>query len=101
WITVTIVSLLFHCQCAIGPVNGFIFTNTQFAGEFNPANDVKYEKEGTGCLHQFFGIITLGSASAGRVAQDSGIKRIAVIDHSTLNVFHLVYGNYCTHVYGE
>ena len=99
---VSIVFFLFlQLRCAVGPVNGLIYSDTRFAGEFNSANDVKYEKEGKSCLHNFFGLITLGSASAGRVAQNSGIKRIALIDHSTLNVFQILYGRYCTHVYGE
>ena len=99
---ISIAFLLFlQIQCAVGPVNGLIYSETRFAGEFNSANDVKYVKEGKSCLHNILGMITLGSASAGRVAQNSGIKRIALIDHSTLNVFQILYGRYCTHVYGE
>jgi len=88
-------------SCAVGPVTGIIFTQTAFSGEFNPANDVKFQKEASSCMHQFLGLVTLGTAGAGKIALNNGIKRIALVDHSNLSVFQILYARYCTHVYGE
>ncbi len=87
--------------CAIGPVNGVLVTVNQFAGEFNPANDVAFAKEATGCQHLILGLVSFGTAGAGSIAKQAGIKRIAIIDHSTINVLQIVYSRYCTTVVGE
>ncbi len=87
--------------CAVGPVNGILFTHNAFSGEFNHANNVAMTKEATGCQHQILGLVVFGSASAGQVAMDAGIKRIAIIDHSTLNILQIAYARYCTTVVGE
>lgn len=93
--------ILVFQNCAIGPVNGFIFTTNRFAGQFQSTNDVKFEKEASSCMHQFFGLVALGTAGIGKTAKDGGIKRIALVDHSTTSILFLVYGRYCTYVYGE
>ncbi len=83
-----------------GPVHGLIFTQTKFPGEINPNNDVPATNKGEGCLHYIFFFFMWGDASAGSIALQNKIKRIATIDHSTMNLFG-VYGNYCTLVKGE
>ena len=88
-------------SCALGPVNGILFTSNDFPGEFNPKNDVPQTKRGTGCIHQVLGLAAWGSAGAGKIAIDSGIQRIAVIDHSTMSVLSIVYSRYCTTVIGN
>lgn len=88
-------------NCAMGPVNGILFTSTSFAGEFNPANDVPFAKEATGCQHMILGLAAFGTAGAGKIAMDAGIKRIALVDHSAMHVLTIVYGRYCTRVVGE
>lgn len=93
--------VLVHCSCSTGPVSGLLFTKTQYAGEFNPANDVKFVKEGSSCQHQILGLVTLGSSGAGKTAMNAGIQKVALVDHSTLSILHIVYSQYCTHVYGE
>lgn len=87
--------------CAVGPVNGILFSMNSFAGKFNPANDVPMTRSAKGCQHQILGLVAFGNASAGRIAREAGIKRIAIIDHSTINVLQFAYGQYCTRVVGE
>jgi len=88
-------------NCAFGPTNGLIYTGTNIPGEFNPANDVKITKTAEGCQHNILYLFAFGSASAGKIALDNGIERIATIDHSMTSVFTLLYKNYCTIVSGE
>jgi hypothetical protein len=88
-------------NCALGPVNGLIVTNNDFAGEFNPANDVNLTKSAESCQHTVLWLYAYGTASAGKIALDNGIQRIGIIDHSTVNVFQGLYSSYCTTVVGE
>ncbi len=88
-------------SCATGPTHGFIFTNNDFPGEFNPNNDVKAVKSAEGCQHAILGLVTLGDAGAGQVAKDNKIERIATIDHSTISFLTGIYRSYCTKVTGE
>lgn len=101
----SIVLTLIFQGCAIGPVHGTIYTNTRFAGEFNPNNDVASLKSAKGCIQTIMGVISFGNASAGDIAKSSGINRISSVDHSTMTVLDLqlfrVYGQYCTIVNGE
>lgn len=96
-----IFSLALFSGCAIGPVHGFLFTTTKFAGEINPSNDVTVQKTGESCQHQILTLVAFGDASAGNAAQSSGIKKIATVDHSTLSVLTILYRQYCTIVAGE
>lgn len=95
----------FHTQCAIGPNHGVLFTQTKFAGDINPANDVVSAKTGEACMHYVLNIVALGQAGAGDAAQAGGIKRIATIDHSAFSVLSFYgiapYAQYCTIVAGE
>ncbi len=84
-----------------GPVNGLLFTENLFPGEFNQANDVKSDKKGEGCITQVLFLAMWGDASAGGVAMENGIKRISHIDHRTLNAGLGTFSRYCTIVYGE
>jgi TRL-like protein family len=88
-------------NCATGPTHGALFTYNTFPGNFNPSNEVKVTKTASGCQHSVLFLFAFGSASAGQVASENGIQRIATIDHSTLSVLSLVYRNYCTIVSGE
>jgi hypothetical protein len=90
---------IFHCS--IGPTHGILITANQFAGEFNPYNDVESKKSATGCQHNILTFIAFGDASAGQLAQNNHIERIATIDHSTVSVLLFIYSNYCTIVTGE
>ena len=87
--------------CAVGPVNGGLFTYTKFPGEFNAANTVFPGKSGEGCQHLILGLVSYGTAGAGEIAMKSGIKKIAYVDHSTVNVLQVLYSRYCTIVWGE
>jgi hypothetical protein len=102
-IKISILSMILFTmsQCATGPVHGFLFTSTKFAGEFNQANDVKVTKSGEGCTHSILGILGFGNSGAGNVAMKNQISRIATVDHSTFSVLTLLYQNYCTIVSGE
>lgn len=91
----------FLIHCAIGPVSGGLFTYTRFAGETNPSNDIPSTKTVVGCQHSFLLLFSFGDASAGQIAYEKGIKRIATIDHSTFNILHIVYNRYCTIVQGS
>jgi hypothetical protein len=95
------IAVLLTANCAVGPVHGVLYTGTKFAGEFNPANDVPATKNARGCQHMVLGLVAIGKAGAGDVAQANGIKRIAHVDHETMTVLELVYGRYCTTVYGD
>jgi hypothetical protein len=96
-----LLGFLFLCNCAIGPTHGFFYTSTKFPGEFNPHNDVPRTKSATGCQYNYLGIIVTGEAAAGEIALKNGIKRIAVIDHSTKSILTFVYATFCTTIYGE
>ncbi len=99
-----VLSLVFFAAgagCAVGPVNGLVFSSTSFPGEINPANDVSPKKSGQGCERMFLGLIAFGNAGAGDIANENGIKRIASVDHSTTNFLQIVYSSYCTIVQGE
>lgn len=96
-----LIASTFAANCAIGPVNGVLFTSNKFPGEINSANDVPSSKSGEGCQHLVLGLVSFGNAGAGSVALANGISRISTIDHSTLNVLQVVYSRYCTIVYGQ
>ncbi|HMU83612.1 MAG TPA: TRL domain-containing protein [Leptospiraceae bacterium] len=88
-------------SCAVGPVNGVLFTRTKFAGQINSAADVPVQKKASGCMHQVLGTVAWGDATAGTVAIENDIHRIAIIDHSTMSILSGVYSNYCTIVAGD
>ncbi len=88
-------------SCAIGPVNGVLFTRTRFPGQLNSADDVPPAKQATGCMHEVLGTVAWGDASAGSIAMDNQIQKIAIIDHSTMSILSGVYSNFCTIVTGN
>ncbi|XDD46139.1 TRL-like family protein [Leptospira sp. WS39.C2] len=99
---ITIVLLTFlSTSCAVGPTHGYIVTETQFPGTFNPENNVKADKEAKGCQYTVLYLVTYGDAGAGSVAHKNGITKIATIDHSTFSLFSGLIRNYCTFVVGE
>ncbi|EMJ91657.1 TRL-like family protein [Leptospira alstonii] len=92
---------VFLSNCAIGPQQGLLVTNTTFPGEINRSNNIPTSKKAEGCTHSVLGWVTWGDAAAGQIALDHKISRIANIDHSTFSVLGYVYRNYCTIVSGE
>lgn len=88
-------------NCSTGPVNGALYTNVTFPGEINTSNSVQSLKKGEGCVHTILHLVTFGKASAGKIALENKISRIATIDHSTISVIGALYKNYCTIVSGE
>lgn len=82
------------------PHESVIYNNMRIDGDFNPANSAKAIISGRGCIRMVIGMAAWGDAGAGRIAYDSGIKRIARIDHHYFSVLG-VYNSYCTIVYGE
>ncbi|RHX84434.1 TRL domain-containing protein [Leptospira stimsonii] len=98
---VTLGISLFLSNCATGPVGGLLFTNTTFPGEINTSNSVPVVKKAEGCAHTVLYYVSWGKASAGRIAFENKISRIATIDHSTISVLGALYKNYCTIVSGE
>ncbi|HBS07029.1 MAG TPA: TRL-like family protein [Leptospiraceae bacterium] len=93
--------LLVAPACVTGPSSGFLFSKTKFAGEINPSNEVSASVSAEGCQHQILGLVAIGEAGAGQIARDNDIRRIATVDHSSLNVLIMLYRNYCTIVTGE
>ena len=89
------------CSCAIGPVNGLVFSDTSFPGDVNPRGDVEPIKTGKSCQSMYLGLLAIGDAGAGEAARQAGIKRIATIDHENFSLLTLVYNRYCTTVTGE
>ncbi|MCB1193879.1 MAG: TRL-like family protein [Leptospiraceae bacterium] len=97
---------LFITNCAIAPVHGFIYTHVKFPGEFNPYNDVKPQKHAEGCSRVILGLFGWGVSGVGDVAFENGIRKIAIVDHSSVSILQFgylpaIYLNYCTIVYGE
>ena len=100
-ITFLLLLLIFQWSCATGPVHGFLYNDTFFAGEFNPNIDLVLKKKATGCSHQILGIVAYGENGAGTIAFQNKIKKISVIDHSSASFLTIIYRNYCTIIYGE
>lgn len=96
-----IMIIILFSRCAIGPVNGALFTNTDFPGQFNTDSSVGTDRSASGCQHSVLGLISWGDAGAGSTAHRNGIRKIAAVDHSTFSVLFSAYRNYCTKVTGE
>ena len=82
------------------PAPGLLYNNVKFDGDFNPSNNVSESKTAEGCIQHFLRIYSWGDAAAGSIANNAGIKKISFIDHNYTEFF-LIYGKYCTVVYGE
>lgn len=100
FILVTFNCIPAYMQKTNGPVNGYLISKIEFPGEFNQNNDVKADKKAEGCLNQVFFLVMWGDAAAGSIALENGIRKVARIDHSTINVLGL-YSRYCTIIRGE
>ena len=87
-------------QC-VGPTYGALFTTNKFAGEFNPENDVPVTKTGEGCHYNILRIVSFGDSSAGTIAKENGITRIATVDHKFASAFLYLYQEMCTYVSGD
>lgn len=87
-------------NCASGPVGGLLYTNTEYAGEVNPDSSIPILAEAKGCQISVLGIFSVGDSSAGQIALDSGIRRIATIDHSMLSILHIGFVQNCTIITG-
>jgi hypothetical protein len=84
-----------------GPVNGLLFTDNQFPGEFNPSNDVQKLKTAEGCNNQILYLFMWGNSAAGSIALKNEITKIATIDHRSTNFLFGLFGRYCTIISGE
>ncbi|HMV78694.1 MAG TPA: TRL-like family protein [Leptospiraceae bacterium] len=101
----TLLLFLILTECgSIGetyrPAPGFLYSNVKFDGDFNPENNVPESKTAEGCIQHFLRIYSWGDSGAGSIANRAGIKKISFIDHKYTE-FLLIYGKYCTVVYGE
>lgn len=94
----TLTLCYFHC--ASGPVGGLLFTNNDYAGEVNPDSSIPIIAEAKGCQFSIMGIFSVGDSSAGQIASNSGIRRIATIDHSIFSVLHIAFVRNCTIITG-
>ncbi len=57
-------------------------------------------KTGEACAQNILGLASFGDASVNKAAQNGGIKKVATVDRSYLNVLFL-YGKSCTIVTGQ
>lgn len=94
------IVLLFLINCASGPVGGFWFTAYDYAGEVNPDSSIPILAEAKGCQFSLLGLFSVGDSSAGQIASNVGIRRIATIDHSTVSVLHVAFVRSCTIITG-
>ncbi|TGK13152.1 TRL-like family protein [Leptospira fletcheri] len=88
-------------NCATGPVSGLLYSRIGFPGTINEDPNVKRELKGEGCIHNFLTLISIGNAGAGEIAFRNGITRVALVDHSSLQILTILYRNYCTIVVGD
>lgn len=94
------ILFLFYFNCASGPVGGLLFTSTEYAGEVNSDNSIPIIAEARGCQISLLGIFSVGDSSAGQIASNSGIRRIATIDHSVFSILHIAFVRNCTIITG-
>lgn len=90
----------FQLHCASGPVGGLLFTYNEYAGEVNPDNSIPSIAEAKGCQISLLGLFSVGDSSAGQIAFNSGIRRIATIDHSVFSILHIAFVRNCTIITG-
>ena len=95
-----ILILFLFCNCASGPVGGLLYTNVEFAGEVNYDSSIPILAESRGCQISILGLFSVGDSSAGQIAMNTGIRRIATIDHSILSILHIAYVQNCTIITG-
>ncbi|HNC00982.1 MAG TPA: TRL domain-containing protein [Leptospiraceae bacterium] len=86
--------------CASGPVGGLLFTNYEYSGEVNPDSSIPLLAEAKGCQFNLLGLFSIGDSSAGQIANNVGIRRIATIDHSTISILHILFVRNCTIITG-
>jgi hypothetical protein len=97
---IKLLILLFLLNCASGPVGGLLFTNYEYAGEVNPDSSIPILAEAKGCQFSLLGLFAIGDSSAGQIASNVGIRRIATIDHSTVSILHILFVRNCTIITG-
>ena len=97
---ILLLLIFFNFNCAVGPVSGLIYTNNEYAGEVNPDNSIPIIAEARGCQISLFGIFSVGDSSAGQIAFNNGIQRIATIDHSVFSILQIAFVRNCTIITG-
>ena len=97
---ILIILICFNLNCASGPVGGLLYTNNDYAGEVNPDNSIPSIAEAKGCQISLLGLFSVGDSSAGQIASNSGIRRIATIDHSVFSILHIAFVRNCTIITG-
>ena len=95
-----VILLLQFVSCASGPVGGLLYSNYEYAGEVNPDSSIPLLAEAKGCQFNLLGLFSIGDSSAGQIANNVGIRRIATIDHSTVSILHIVFVRNCTIITG-
>jgi|JI8StandDraft_1071087.scaffolds.fasta_scaffold45104_4 hypothetical protein len=101
YFSVSLIIGLLLSSCAIAPTHGLLVTKTEFAGEFNPENNVSSIRSGEGCQISFVGLVSFGKAGAGDIAREFGIQKISTVDHSFFGILYPTFGRFCTRVEGE
>ncbi|MBF0459300.1 MAG: hypothetical protein HQK99_15530 [Nitrospirae bacterium] len=82
---------------ADGPV-GWVYTDTTMPVSMGTAQNGT--KAGRGCIHSFFGAISIGNGSIETAMKDGGIKNVYTVNKENLSIFG-TYTRQCTLVSGE
>ncbi|MBF0557099.1 MAG: hypothetical protein HQK96_21505 [Nitrospirae bacterium] len=99
-IAIIAMMLLFLAGCgfvADGPV-GWVYTDTTMPVSMGTAQSGT--KAGRGCIHSFFGAISIGNGSIETAMKDGGIKNVYTVNKENLSIFG-TYTRQCTLVSGE
>ncbi|WP_420264649.1 TRL-like family protein [Candidatus Magnetominusculus dajiuhuensis] len=99
-IAIIAMMLLLLAGCgfvADGPV-GWVYTDTTMPVSMGTAQNGT--KAGRGCIHSFFGAISIGNGSIETAMKDGGIKNVYTVNKENLSIFG-TYTRQCTLVSGE
>ncbi|KWT76856.1 TRL-like family protein [Candidatus Magnetominusculus xianensis] len=96
-IAMMVVSLAGCGFVADGPL-GWVYTDTTMPVSMGTAQNGT--KAGRGCIHSFFGAISIGNASIETAMKDGGIKTVYTVNKENLSIFG-TYTRQCTLVAGE
>ena len=110
---ITILSLsalsLATWSCISSPMQGFLFTSTNhhiYSGSAgSQLSSASILKSGKSCSFGSFPFLTLfyygGGGSIREAAKAGGIKKIAVVDRSSMNIIGPIFYRECVVVWGE
>lgn len=86
------------CAMVVSPVNGFWYTNVQYAGNIGKGQEGA--KTGEACAMSILGLIAMGDASLEAAMEDGGVKELMYFDHDAMSVLGL-FSKFCTRVIGK